>query len=179
MSEAPQQLSVLDNLYQMFVHVKTNRNQELSYDGKCYRLFGNNEDIKKFSKLYQSQLGFSENTMKGMFKACDTDNNGKITVAEFAALASIVVDGTVEQKLGFLFAVFDNDESGTLDFGELDLICKSIVSVGKHGGKSDAEIKEITDNLHKADTNGDGTITIDEWIGYGLSNQTISSLLGH
>ncbi|EFA80497.1 hypothetical protein PPL_07333 [Heterostelium album PN500] len=131
----------------------------------------------EFIQLYKDKLGFSESTMKSMFNACDADKDGKIDIREFASLISICASGSLEQKLAFLFAIFDDDQNGQLDIDELNNICSSIINIGKHGGKSDTEIHECISQLKQADINGDGKVSIDEWIIFGTKNPIILSLL--
>ncbi|GAM25186.1 hypothetical protein SAMD00019534_083610 [Acytostelium subglobosum LB1] len=148
-----------------------------------YALFANIDPVQthtynlsEFKAAFQAQLGFSDSTLEGMFKACDVDRDGRIDLHEFLSLICIVVTAPADQKLVFLFHLFDKDRSGSLENKEVIHIVDSLANVAKAGGKTDA-VNLSADDLIKADTNNDGVISLDEFVNFGLSNAIVMNLL--
>ncbi|GAM26384.1 hypothetical protein SAMD00019534_095590 [Acytostelium subglobosum LB1] len=125
------------------------------------------------------------------FKKFDTDSNGvldrngiylqsgSIDFKELVVSMSIIGKGTPEEKLGFMFDVYDKDKSGTLEASEIDDLSQTMVSVGKEIGTLDGDIKTFVDKLlQKVDVNHDLCITRDEWISQGSKCPSILTLLG-
>ncbi|GAM16942.1 hypothetical protein SAMD00019534_001170 [Acytostelium subglobosum LB1] len=156
------QESELDKYYALFCSFDTNKSSTL--------------DLKEFKAAFQSKLGFSDATTEGMFKACDVNKDGVIDLREFLALISIIVKSSPEEKLVFLFHLYDKDRSGSLDNAELVQICASLAQVGRIGGKAD-QLHLSVEELAKADTNKDGVVSLPEWVDYGLKNPVLLELL--
>jgi len=87
----------------------------------------------------------------GMFQRYDTDNDGKISLAEYEA-------GRMMQ-----FKRIDNDGNGSLSFAEIDA---ASAAAAQRGGPMADMMKARNDALKAADTNGDQSISADEFKAY-------------
>jgi Ca2+-binding EF-hand superfamily protein len=127
-----------------------------------------------------------------LFAIFDVDKNGKVDVGEFLHGVSVFGslasdDHSKEEKARMIFAVIDRDGSGKISRGEFRRYLSKTVSIAKalYFAKSRAEgipmgmrlgikvaIKigegrftdEVTEQAFKADTDGDGEISLDEWL---------------
>lgn len=61
-----------------------------------------------------------------LFDICDKDENGSIDFKEYLVLFWGKLHGTETEKLGFIFEIFDLNQSGYIDFHELHSIVKII-----------------------------------------------------
>ncbi|EGC37264.1 hypothetical protein DICPUDRAFT_150187 [Dictyostelium purpureum] len=63
---------------------------------------------------------WDKDSMKLMFKAFDSDGNGNLDFKEFTTALYLMTKAPVEEKLGALFDIFDEDRSGTLSQKEVE-----------------------------------------------------------
>jgi Ca2+-binding EF-hand superfamily protein len=87
----------------------------------------------------------------GMFQRYDTDNDGKISLAEYEA-------GRMMQ-----FKRIDTDGNGSLSFAEIDA---ASAAAAQRGGPMADMMRARNDALKAADTNGDQSISADEFKAY-------------
>jgi len=74
-------------------------------------------DREEFKKLWQTRFAIRNTSpaqVDRYFDAFDTDGSGTISFKEFATALSVLGPGSKEQKLRYLFSVYDEDHSGTL-----------------------------------------------------------------
>ncbi len=87
----------------------------------------------------------------GMFGRYDTDHDGKVSLAEYEA-------GRMMQ-----FNRMDADHDGKLSFAEIDA---ASAQAAQRGGQMADMMKQRNDALKAADTNGDQSISADEFKAY-------------
>ncbi len=87
----------------------------------------------------------------GMFARFDADHDGKISLAEYEA-------GRMMQ-----FKRMDTDNNGALSFAEIDA---ASAAAAQRGGPMADMMKARNDALKAADTNGDQSISADEFKAY-------------
>ncbi|KAM8877524.1 guanylyl cyclase-activating protein 2-like [Synchiropus picturatus] len=103
-----------------------------------------------------------------MFRAFDTNGDNTIDFLEFVAALNLVFRGDLEHKLRWSFKVYDKDNNGYVDRSELRSIITSIYRI-KAGSNSDVNLQSTVDEtvdriLQAVDSDGDGTINMEEFI---------------
>ncbi|XP_072550989.1 guanylyl cyclase-activating protein 2-like [Salminus brasiliensis] len=103
---------------------------------------------------------------ENMFRAFDKNGDNTIDFLEFVAALNLVFRGDLEHKLRWSFKVYDKDGNGFVDRTELRAIVESIYCVKKVDRKEPvASLDEICERIFKVvDENGDGHITLDEFV---------------
>ena len=97
-----------------------------------------------------------------LFEYLDVDKSGYLSIREFINGLEIVVNGTDQEKMEFLFNVFDVDGDGRLDYGELRMLLKCCLE-----DSPSLDIESAVDDLTTAlfrntDTDCSGDITLGE-----------------
>lgn len=127
-----------------------------------------NEDT--FKNIYANFFphGDSSNYAHFLFKAFDRNQTGSINFEDFSLGLSALLRGPVEEKLTWVFNLYDINKDGCITKEEMLDIMRAIYDMM---GKS---IKPILSEdiprqhtemfFHKMDRNQDGVITIDEFI---------------
>uniref|UniRef100_A0A3B3RQE0 Kv channel-interacting protein 4 n=2 Tax=Paramormyrops kingsleyae TaxID=1676925 RepID=A0A3B3RQE0_9TELE len=103
-----------------------------------------------------------------LFNAFDTDHNGSVSFEDFVMGLSILLRGSVQEKLNWAFNLYDINKDGYITKEEMLDIMKSIYDM--MGKCTYPILKEETPRQHveiffqKMDKNKDGVVTIDEFI---------------
>ncbi|KAL6077513.1 hypothetical protein STEG23_006711, partial [Scotinomys teguina] len=103
-----------------------------------------------------------------LFNAFDTDHNGAVSFEDFIKGLSILLRGTVQEKLNWAFNLYDINKDGYITKEEMLDIMKAIYDMmGKCTYpvlKEDAPRQHVETFFQKMDKNKDGVVTIDEFI---------------
>jgi len=114
-----------------------------------------------------------------IFKMIDTDNGGTVDFKELVLWLAIFTRGSEESKLVKMFEVMDTDDSGALEEPEFDLIIKKFHETMERNGQDPDKVEHKARRLLKLlDQDGDGEITLEEWISLGKRCHLVELLLG-
>ena len=113
---------------------------------------------------HSSEVGAYREALDGLWQALDTDGNGRLTRDEYVSSMSAIADqpGRLEELIvpvhRAFYNVLDEDNDGQVSKEEF-------VKMYQNSGMTPAEINEAFERL---DTNGSGSLSVDE-----LTNATL------
>ena len=94
---------------------------------------------------------------------------------ELVCLLSISTHGTIEEKLRWVFTVYDINNDGKLSLDEIGSIVRSMQSLTPNEKRlNDKQIREM---FSRCDKNNDGTITVDEFVHASKSTPAFLKLI--
>ncbi|XP_033617584.1 calsenilin isoform X2 [Fukomys damarensis] len=103
-----------------------------------------------------------------LFNAFDADGNGAIHFEDFVVGLSILLRGTVHEKLKWAFNLYDINKDGYITKEEMLAIMKSIYDMMGHHTypilREDAPLEHVERFFQKMDRNQDGVVTIEEFL---------------
>ena len=138
---------------------------------------------EQFNKIYQSffPFGDSEKFSSHVFKIFDLNGDGKIDFREFAMALNMFLCPDPEERLKFVFRIYDSDESGTITKAEMNEIFKSLnrmLNLTSQNYRDDTELRASVDALfNKMDLDGDDNVTMDEFLAVAKSDPNIFKIL--
>ncbi|KAK9968165.1 hypothetical protein ABG768_002502 [Culter alburnus] len=114
-----------------------------------------------------------------LFNAFDMDRSGSIRFEDFVIGLSVLLRGSVTEKLRWAFNLYDINKDGYITKEEMLAIMKSIYDMmGRHTSpcvKDDAAFEHVEKFFQKMDRNRDGVVTIDEFIEACQKDENIMS----
>ncbi|KAI3373518.1 hypothetical protein L3Q82_022113 [Scortum barcoo] len=103
-----------------------------------------------------------------LFNAFDTTNNGSIKFKDFVMGLSILLRGTLREKLEWTFHLYDINRDGYINREEMTDIVRAIYDMmGKYtypALKGDVPQQHVDAFFQKMDKNKDGVVTLEEFI---------------
>uniref|UniRef100_A0A8C6KGH2 EF-hand domain-containing protein n=1 Tax=Nothobranchius furzeri TaxID=105023 RepID=A0A8C6KGH2_NOTFU len=103
-----------------------------------------------------------------LFNAFDTGSTGSIKFEDFVTALSILLRGSVTEKLQWTFNLYDINRDGHINKEEMTDIVRAIYDMmGKYTYpvlKTDAPKQHVDAFFQKMDKNRDGVVTLDEFI---------------
>uniref|UniRef100_A0A8C4RM27 Kv channel-interacting protein 4 n=1 Tax=Erpetoichthys calabaricus TaxID=27687 RepID=A0A8C4RM27_ERPCA len=148
----------------------TKKELQILYRGfknECPSGIVNEETFKEIYSQFFPQ-GDASTYAHYLFNAFDTDHNGSVSFQDFVMGLSILLRGSIQEKLNWAFNLYDINKDGYITKEEMLDIMKAIYDMmGKY---TYPVLKEETPKQHveiffqKMDKNKDGVVTIDEFI---------------
>ncbi|XP_071501185.1 NADPH oxidase 5-like [Diadema antillarum] len=119
----------------------------------------NQIDLEEFKRALNVKKSFFA---ERFFELIDTDRSGSISLKELIGALRLLVYGSPQDKLHFLFQVYDADGSGFIEFDELKTVLHSCTAESALT-LSDETLTELTEILFDdADVDGDGQVSFEE-----------------
>lgn len=127
-------------------------------------------DEKTFKSIYSQFFPQGDVTTYAhfLFNAFDTDNSGAIRFEDFVIGLSVLLRGTVNEKLIWAFNLYDINKDGYVTKEEMLAIIQSIYDMmGRYTYPAlhpDSPLQHVERFFQKMDRNRDGVVTIDEFL---------------
>uniref|UniRef100_H2Y667 EF-hand domain-containing protein n=1 Tax=Ciona savignyi TaxID=51511 RepID=H2Y667_CIOSA len=136
---------------------------------KCYDDFkqktaNGKMDRTKFEDFYRTffeqdpEMKFVDH----LFRTFDFNNDGYVNFREFVCGLSIATRGTPDEKLTWTFNVYDVNNDGTITLDEMLDIMRAIYAM--NGISEPEQLKNGRDAFQGLDSNGDGLISVAEFV---------------
>merc|ERR1712038_887993 len=114
-----------------------------------------------------------------VFSTLDHEDSGIITFEDFVIGLSILVRGTTEEKVRWMFSLYDQDRDGFISREEMEDVVGSVFDL--MGRTSDPILEEEVINarvdyiFERMDLNGDGVVSQDEFLETCLADGDITN----
>ncbi|NXL56096.1 KCIP2 protein, partial [Chordeiles acutipennis] len=103
-----------------------------------------------------------------LFNAFDTDHDGSVSFEDFVSGLSVILRGTIDDRLNWAFNLYDLNKDGCITKEEMLDIMKSIYDMmGKYtypAMREEAPREHVENFFQKMDRNKDGVVTIEEFL---------------
>ena len=133
---------------------------------------------KKFIELSRATLGDQADFLSdSLFRVFDEDNSGTMDFTEYMLAINATSLESPEDKLKWMFDVFDKDGGGTISPQEIRAMLQGLFEMsGQEFDEEDLDIasKGIMDVI---DVDGDGEVTKKEFIANAMKSEFIASML--
>ncbi|KAM9516391.1 Kv channel-interacting protein 4-like isoform 1-T1 [Guaruba guarouba] len=114
-----------------------------------------------------------------LFDAFDADHNGALCFQDFVLGLSVLLRGTVQQKLQWAFNLYDINKDGCITKEEMLQIMTSIYDMmgrcTRPAFRDCAPAEHVELFFQKMDRNGDGVVTFEEFLDTCLKDEDILS----
>uniref|UniRef100_T1JPF4 EF-hand domain-containing protein n=1 Tax=Strigamia maritima TaxID=126957 RepID=T1JPF4_STRMM len=125
-------------------------------------------DEETFKDIYGQffPLGDARPYAHHVFNALDTTRNGCVNFEELLSTLSVIVRGSMVEKIRWTFSLYDINKDGYVTKQELMEIISSIYAMMGHAGShSDRTARDHVEKVFpKMDLNRDGIITLEEFL---------------
>uniref|UniRef100_A0A5S6QMK2 EF-hand domain-containing protein n=1 Tax=Trichuris muris TaxID=70415 RepID=A0A5S6QMK2_TRIMR len=135
------------------------------------------EFMDMYGKLFPN--AGTESFAKFVFGSFDLDKNGSLTFDGFLTLFSTLLRGTIEEKLRWVFKLYDTNKDGLLTQSDLERILLSVYSL--NGGETQGDLSHDQVNEHvnfifkKMDSSRKGAVTCAEFVHFCLNDSVTST----
>jgi len=131
---------------------------------------------KEKKDLLQSQPNNFNAYSHYVFCTLDQDESGIITFEDFVLGLSILVKGCLEDKLRWIFSLYDQDKDGYISRMEMEEVVASVFDLMGKTSEPQLEeefLKARVDNMfHRMDLNGDGLVSMEEFLQVTLQDDS-------
>ncbi|XP_029287736.1 Kv channel-interacting protein 2-like [Cottoperca gobio] len=123
-----------------------------------------------FKSIYSQFFPHGDSTMYAhfLFEAFDTHSNGSVSFEDFVVSLSIILRGSITDKLNWAFNLYDLNKDGCITREEMTDIMRSIYDMmGKYTYpcmRDNASKEHVDTFFQKMDKNNDGVVTIEEFL---------------
>uniref|UniRef100_A0A8C3G3D2 Potassium voltage-gated channel interacting protein 2 n=1 Tax=Cyclopterus lumpus TaxID=8103 RepID=A0A8C3G3D2_CYCLU len=123
-----------------------------------------------FKSIYSQFFPHGDSSMYAhfLFEAFDTRNNGSVSFEDFVVSLSIILRGSITDKLNWAFNLYDLNKDGCITREEMTDIMHSIYDMmGKYTYPcigDNAPMEHVDNFFQKMDKNNDGVVTIEEFL---------------
>lgn len=121
-----------------------------------------------WGKLHDGNFADTQGYADKVFAVFDADHNGVIGTKEFMSFAAIASEASLEMKLGAVFKVFDEDDSGSLSHSEVAKMITIIANLDKSDDHTMSPENLAEMIFMELDSDGGGEIELKEWAALGL-----------
>lgn len=137
-------------------------------------------DEETFKEVYEKifPLGDASRYAHLVFCAIDREKTGGITFGDFMEFLSVITKGTSQDKLLWAFIFYDQDKDGVICKEEMCKVTEAIHELmgTEHNQNNIAHVNKIFDTM---DTNNDGKVTLEEFINYCNTNQSVRDSMSY
>ncbi|KFD72383.1 hypothetical protein M514_01693 [Trichuris suis] len=137
--------------------------------------------VEEFTDMYGKLFpnAGTESFAKFVFGSFDLDKNGSLTFDGFLTLFSTLLRGTVEEKLQWVFKLYDTNKDGLLTQSDLEKILLSVYSLGGEETLNDVSQEQINEHANfifkKMDSSRKGAVTCAEFVQFCLNDSVTSA----
>ncbi|XP_054062126.1 Kv channel-interacting protein 2 isoform X6 [Rissa tridactyla] len=137
------------------------------FKNECPSGIVNEENFKQIYSQFFPQ-GDSSTYATFLFNAFDTDHDGSVSFEDFVSGLSVILRGTIDDRLNWAFNLYDLNKDGCITKEEMLDIMKSIYDMmGKYtypAMREEAPREHVENFFQKMDRNKDGVVTIEEFL---------------
>uniref|UniRef100_A0A8C5EFQ7 Kv channel-interacting protein 2-like n=1 Tax=Gouania willdenowi TaxID=441366 RepID=A0A8C5EFQ7_GOUWI len=138
-----------------------------SFKNECPSGTVNEETFKSIYSQFFPQ-GDSSSYAHFLFDTFDIHSNGSVSFEDFVINLSIILRGSVTEKLNWTFNLYDRNKDGCITKEEMTNIIHSIYDMmGKYtcpSMKDNAPAEHVDSFFQKMDRNNDGVVTVEEFL---------------
>ena len=133
---------------------------------------------KKFVDLSKEALGGQADFLaESMFRVFDIDSSGTMDFTEYMLAINSTSLNSPEDKLNWMFDVFDRDGSGSISADEIGGILQGLFEMSGQDFE-DTDLEQVTRDIMEAiDADGDGEVSKAEFIKNAMKSPFVAGML--